>query len=88
MYYEDYLNLSKEEQLKKLNEIINVDPRIICMTTKEVFEKATDIQNTYNISLGNIISNCTGNLTSAGKHPVSQERMIWMYYRDYIKMHS
>lgn len=84
MYYCDYENLTEEEKLKKLNAHIIVDPRIICVTTMEVFEKATDIQSTYNISLGNIISNCSKKLGSAGKHPITNEKMIWMYYKDYI----
>lgn len=57
--------------------------KIICLNTGEVFNSITDAQKRYNVS--NISANCLGTIKSAGKHPITGERLIWMYYEDYLK---
>ena len=59
--------------------------KVICITTGEIFETITIGANKYNYSYSNISANCTGRTKSAGKHPITGERLVWKYYSDYLK---
>jgi hypothetical protein len=39
----------------------------------------------YNTNQANITGCCRKNRESAGKHPITGEKLRWMYYKDYIK---
>jgi len=59
--------------------------KIICVTTKEIFNSISSASKKYNISR-NRISKCCCSETykSSGIHPVTGEMLIWMYYDKYI----
>lgn len=59
---------------------------VICLNTKEVFNSATEASVFYGVSNGGIISCCKGKTKSRGKHPITGEKLKWMYYEDYLKM--
>jgi len=40
------------------------------------------------ISESSISSNCTGKSKSAGIHPITGEKLHWMYLEDYLKLHN
>jgi group I intron endonuclease len=58
--------------------------KIICLTTNEIFESISDASKKYNIQDGDISSCCLKKLCSAGRHPLSNEKMVWQYYEDYF----
>lgn len=53
--------------------------KILCVTTGEEFESASAAGRYYNIPQPNISKCCRGERKSAGKHPETQEKMIWKY---------
>ena len=82
MLYNEYLNITEEEIQNKLNE---ADIRVICITTNKIFPSAVEGAKEYNIYPNNISQCCNGKLKSAGKHPLTKEKLIWMLYKDYLK---
>jgi len=58
---------------------------VICLTTGEVFDSIISAGSTYNIHRSSISASCHTKINcSAGRHPINGERMIWMYYSDYL----
>ena len=82
MYYRDYLNITEEEKRNKMKE---ADSRVILLNTNEIFSSITEGAKEYNINQGNISQCCNKKLKSAGKHPVTGEKLIWMFYSEYNK---
>lgn len=80
-----YVNRGKELNL------CDYDPtiarQIICVNTKEIFDNGRDAAKKYNIAIvGNITANCKGRANSAGKHPVTGESLVWMFYDEYLEL--
>jgi len=86
MYYDEYINKDKNEidliYNKKLEKPIYKTQKIICLTTDEIFDSIRDAQIKYNIE--HITNACQGKNRYAGKHPETSEKMVWMYYEEYI----
>ena len=59
--------------------------KIICLTTKEIFNSMAEAEYKYNIFTSNLVKCCKGEYKSTGKHPITGEKLRWMYYEDYIK---
>ena len=60
---------------------------IILLNTKEVFPTAKEASEKYhNAYPSNIARCCNGKAGSAGKHPITGEKLVWMYYKDYLKL--
>lgn len=57
--------------------------KIVCLTTNEVFDTATEGANKYNTDLSHIISCCKGKLRSSGKLE-DGTKLQWAYYEDII----
>ena len=53
--------------------------KVQCITTGEVFESINEASKKYNINQANISACCRGKAKSAGKNPVTGEKMIWIY---------
>lgn len=58
--------------------------KFICVTTGEVFNCSREANEKYKIPPMNIIRNCKGESKSAGEHPITGEKLQWMYYDDFI----
>lgn len=57
--------------------------KVKCITTGKIFETILEGANYYNIkSSSDIVSCCRGRQKSAGKHPVTGEKLIWEYLED------
>ena len=57
--------------------------KVQCITTGKKFNCITDATDYYLLkSMGNIVSCCEGKLKSAGKHPVTGEKLVWKYLDD------
>lgn len=53
--------------------------KIKCLTTGEIFNCIVDANDKYNISTGCISRTCSGKRKSAGKHPITGEKLRWVY---------
>ena len=53
--------------------------QIICLTTKEIFNSITCGSKQYNIATTSISSCCKGKTKYAGRHPITNEKMVWEY---------
>ena len=54
--------------------------RIILINTGEVFNFIKQAEEKYNVHWQNISACCRGKRKSAGKHPETNEPLIWRYY--------
>jgi len=57
--------------------------KVICLNTLEEFDTAVDAKNKYNAS--KICECCMGKRKSSGKHKITNEPLMWMYYDEYLK---
>ena len=86
-YLEDYKKMTDKEIEylcnKALNNRYGRQQKVICLNTNEVFNTVTQANNKYKLGNGQIAGVCKGKNKSAGKHPVTGEKLKWMYYEDY-----
>lgn len=54
--------------------------KIVCINTNEIFETITAAAKFYNIDKTSISSVLIKRQKTAGKHPVTKERLKWKYY--------
>ena len=59
--------------------------KIICITTNETFESMKQASEKYNTNYTSICLCCRRKRRYAGKHPVTGEKLEWMYLEDYLK---
>ena len=52
---------------------------VICITTNEKFQSASSASVFTGVPTTNIIKCCRKKLKSAGKHPITKEKLIWEY---------
>ena len=92
MWYEDYLKCSTEDITDFINWTdTDQTKKVVCLNTREVFNSVKDAITQLGLSNGveNSIYKCCSkqhNRFSAGKHPVTNEKLVWVYYEDYITM--
>lgn len=72
------------ETRKKLSELFSGENnpmarQIYCFELNEYFWGSVEVENKYGINAGNVRSCCKGNLKSAGKHPITGEKLHWCY---------
>jgi len=60
----------------------------ICVTTLKRFGSLADAGLFYSISSSSITRCCRHKSKSSGKHPITGEKLVWMYYDGYIKSQS
>ena len=53
--------------------------KVICITNGEIFGSAKKASEKYNINHSDICKCCRGKLKSAGKHPITKEKLVWEY---------
>lgn len=73
-----------EKHKKNISKSIRGDknPRsrkILCVTTGEMFSYIDEVKEKYNIKTAGISACCRGVRKSAGKHPVTGDKMVWEY---------
>ena len=54
--------------------------KVKCTTTNEIFNTMKEAGEKYNISIQCIYSCCVGKSKSAGRHPITKEKLVWVYY--------
>lgn len=61
--------------------------KIVCVETKQVFDTVKEAGIWCGLKDGTSISHyLNGKRKSAGKHPITNEKLHWMYYEDYLKL--
>ena len=64
----------------------SITTKIICLNNKEIFDSITDSINQYHTkSMLSHLSN-PKKYKSAGKDKITNEKLIWAYYEDYLNM--
>lgn len=63
----------------KVGKLSKLSKRVICVTTGEVFESIREAGRKTDVSASYIGSCCKGKVYSAGKHPITKEKLIWKY---------
>ncbi len=58
--------------------------KIVCLNTDEVFNCIRDASKEYFISESNITKCLDRKQNYSGIHPITKEKMVWLYYEDYI----
>lgn len=58
---------------------------VICLTTGDIYLTLTEAKEKTHASVPNISLCCKNKVKSAGKHPVTGEKLVWMYYEEYLK---
>ena len=53
--------------------------KVKCITTGEIFNCIKDAEEKYNVAHQSISKCCRGKYKSAGKHPVTGEKLVWEY---------
>lgn len=56
--------------------------RVICLNNMEVFGCIEDASDRYGIDSSYLAKVCKGKNKSAGKHPLTNEKLLWAYYED------
>jgi len=69
----------KKEMIKNQSKLV------ICLNTKEIFNSILEASKKYNTYDSSISTCCKGKIKSSGKHPITGEKLRWMYYDDYLK---
>ena len=89
MYYDEYV-LKTEDEIKEILNNKRIPTRfkgeIMCLTTGEIFNDAYEAGIKYNMRADAIVVYCNKDKPniSAGRHPLTGDKLIWMYYEDYI----
>lgn len=75
--------MSEEARIKQsISKTGQNNPRskaVYCIELDEYFWGAQDVQNKYNISRCSVANCCKGKQKSAGKHPITGEKLHWVY---------
>lgn len=85
MFYDEYINKNKKESQGWQVEFINNhirnsrERKVICLTTNETFSSIKTASIKYSINETSISRCCKNKIKFAGKHPNTNEKMIWMY---------
>lgn len=56
--------------------------KVICITTNEIFDSLAIAAKTYNICACDISKNCHKTRKSAGKHPVTNQKLVWCFFEE------
>ena len=59
--------------------------KVRCITTGEEFDSIKEAAEKYDIRGTYITANCKGRQKSAGKHPLTGEKLIWEYKKNKLE---
>lgn len=84
-WLDKYENMTEEEVKAILDFENNRYKKVFCITTKELFNKASVAAKKYGVGSGAITNACLGKSKSSGKLP-DGTKLQWMYYEDFLKL--
>lgn len=58
--------------------------KVVCLNNGKIFNSIKDAQNFYNVD--NISGCCIGQCSSVGRDPITNEKLVWRHYEDYLKL--
>ena len=58
--------------------------KVVCLNNGKIFNSIKEAQTYYNID--NISGCCIGQCDSIGRDPITNEKLVWRHYEDYIKL--
>ena len=61
--------------------------KVICLNTLEVFTSSAEAEKYFGLK-GGISPCCKGQRKTSGKHPVTGEKLKWMYYDEWLKFNT
>jgi len=78
----------KEERKRNVTSLAEKNcKQVICVTTGEIFNSQKEATKAYMMKgHGGICQCCTNKKKSAGKHPITGEKLKWMYYDEYMRL--
>ncbi|MCM3387245.1 NUMOD3 domain-containing DNA-binding protein [Ureibacillus chungkukjangi] len=59
--------------------------KVICLNTIEVYDSLAEASRCTSVNINSLVLCCKNKRKSAGKHPITGERLNWMYLEDYEK---
>ena len=63
--------------------------KIVLINTRTIFQSGVSTLRVAGLkSTQSVFQNCSGLRSSAGKHPVTGEKLKWMYYEDYVEKYG
>lgn len=71
-YNNNYGNRTKKASQSRIK-------KIKCINTGETFNGLIEASKKYNTSTSSISKCCLGQIKSAGKHPITGEKLVWKY---------
>lgn len=77
-----YIHMNTEVALKNNKRQIK---KVILLNTLEIFSSRDSASKAYNLHPDSISRCCRGKSKTGGRHPITGERLRWMYYDDYLK---
>ena len=84
-WLDKYENMTDEEIKAVLDFENNRYKKVFCITTKELFNKASLAAKKYDVGSGAITNACLGKSKSSGKLPDGTP-LRWMYYENFLKL--
>ena len=83
-YLSDYKNMNQDEIDSLINYKLEGKKQVICLNTKDVFDNALVACKWCGLESKLPIQRvCRGETKTAGIHPLTKEKLSWMYYKDY-----
>lgn len=82
-----------EETRRKMSETRKGKPsnnqkKVICLETLQVFDNIIKASEWCGVARTSISNYLNGYSKSAGKHPITNQKLHWMYYEDYLKLND
>lgn len=62
--------------------------QVVCLNTLLIFNRMSLAASVLKCHSKGISNNCRGKTKSAGKHPITGEKLKWMYYEDYVEKYG
>ena len=83
-YLSDYKNMNQDEIDSLINYKLEGKKQVICLNTKDIFDNALVACKWCGLESKLPIQRvCRGETKTAGMHPLTKEKLSWMYYKDY-----
>lgn len=90
-YYEEYIQMNEQDVMNIIEKAKNHGKgsnnksarAVVLLNTGELFNTMKDASEKYNINSADISSVCSGKRKSAGKHPTTNQKLIWMKSEEY-----
>ena len=62
--------------------------KVICITNQECFSSIKEASNKYEVSVTRISRCCGKYYNTAGKNPITGEKLVWMYFDEFMEQNG